>query len=197
VSPWRHSDTDSSNRFHPSGNAIQDLISSQIRGVSNVFMSNAASPGCNLYYGCPDKDYGLVKAKIATSLLGAGKLETYGAWRDANGNWQPARDYLAIGNYAMLYRAQNFSRDAAYNDFDVRLTVQEDGSAAMSVVSTRQVRDLARTDTYDGIFAVRIPKANADYTVTLELVAPGSTAAADEFTNNNKKVFRFRSYTMQ
>ena len=161
------------------------------------FIANAASPGCHLTYGCPAKDYGLVKAKIVKGIYDAGKLETASARRDANGNWLPARDYLPTGDYVVLYRAQNFSADAAYNDFDVRLTVQEDGSAAAPTVTTDRMRDLAAQEGRNGMLLLRVPKANADYTVTLELLAPGSTAAADTFTKNNKKVFRFRSYTMQ
>lgn len=50
-----------------------------------------------------------------------------------------------------------------------------------------------------GVFTINFNQANADYTVTLEArPANGFTSGArDEFSSNDKKVFKFRSYQLQ
>lgn len=170
------------------------------------------SPGCNTQSGklpadelggCPNTDFGLVGAKIDTSQSGPGRLETNSAGcmgRVENGlcdgDIVPARDYLPTGQYYVDYRVQNFSANAANDDVDIRMTVDKTinmpgSSTTERSRTTEQFRNLSVQEVRTGRFSLNIDRADADYTVTLQVVPAGGST--DGFSQNNKKVFKFRA----
>lgn len=202
---YRHSVHDGSNGFHPSGDHVRDLIRNSFIPMATSFILFSQSPGALTYMGvpfCPEHDFGLVAAKIAADTYGSGSLETYCATEN-QGVITPARDYLALGSYNLPYRVQNFSAHEHSNAVDVRLTVTRSADRAGNpdvVVSTE-------THSYSGLvlmearqshFSLNADHANSDYTVTLEArPARGFTNGThDDFSFNDKKVFKFRTYEL-
>lgn len=206
---YRAAAGDDSNGFHPSGEHVRDLIRFSFLPMAEELIRQSRAPGAPTLGGrpwldrCPSRDFGLVGAKICSERYGSGCLETYAAWANA-GAVIPARDYLAVGEYELRYRVQNFSANANYSDVDVRITVtRPDGRAGrpdVQVASAIQSwRGLAVQGARAGLFTLGIYRDSTDYTVTLEARPAGGfvSGITDGFAYNDKKVFKFRSYQFQ
>ena len=203
---YRFRADDGSNGFHPSGAHARDLVRNSFIPMATTFILFGQSPGALTYMGvpfCPEQDFGLVAAKIATATYGSGNLETYCATED-RGAITPARDYLSVGSYNVHYRVQNFSAHDHSNAVDVRLTVTRTADRAgnpdvVVFTETHSYAGLSLREARHSHFALNADRANTDYTVTLEArPARGfSSGARDDFAANDKKVFKFRSYQLQ
>ena len=206
---YRAAAHDGSNGFHPSGDHVRDLIRLNFILMAEDLIRQSRAPGAPSLGDwpwrdrCPNHDFGLVAAKISTQWYQAGSLETYAA-SENNGAITPARDYLTVGQYDLRYRVQNFSSDANRTAVDVRLTVtRPNARAGRPDVQVSSVlhswTGLQLQEGRAGRFALDIDRDNTDYTVILEArPALGFTSGVrDNFSRNDKKVFKFRSYRMQ
>jgi len=209
---YRDRANDTSNRFHPSSAHVRDLVRGSFIPMAQELIYQSRSPGCPTLGDrpwlakCPARDFGLTGAKIGPAALMLGQLESAAARCDGtvqggtcNGNIQRARNHLIAGQYRLYYRVQNFSTQAGYDDVDVRLmvahTTPEGGE---TVVSRASFSNLAVQEARTGTFMLYVDHPGADYTVTLEVRPAGgfSSGAVDGFTNNDKKVFMFRAYSL-
>ena len=190
--PYRGAVGDGSNGFHPSGDAVVDIIEQNFIPTAKFLIGHSATPGCNIQYGCPRRDFGLVGAKISTGRSSSGALETSPATRD-KGVVTPARDYLATGRYQVWYRVQNFSSNAAANQLaDVRVTI-EDGGVPVTRTTTFRLDSVNSASV--GVADLSLDRPDIDYTVTIEArpFAGFAGGGRDDFRSNDKKVFKFRS----
>lgn len=198
AAPYRFAPNDRSNGFHPSGQAgVTSLLDNSFIPLAKHFIGYAGSPECNPRLAiCPAVDFGLMGAKIAIHSLRAGAIETQPAYKLLEAGREtimPARDYLAAGRYSVYYRVQNLT--SLDREADVAVTV-EDGVAPVTVTRTYNLR--ASTGTFDRV-EFDFDGNAVDYKVTIE-VRPRHgfvTGANDDFTDNNKKIFKFRSYMVQ
>jgi hypothetical protein len=195
---YRYRDNDTSNGFHPSGEHTRDLVRRNFILMAEELIYESRSPGCPLLGQCPDRDFGLVGAKIGTNQLRAGKLISYPALRDGT-RIVPARDYLGPGYYYLDYRVQNFSRERGYDDLDVQMTVirtisRPDGSESSLSRFIQLLRDLPKRAVATGRFSLNVER-NAMYTVSLEARPAGGFMSneTDDFSKNDKKVFKFQT----
>lgn len=198
--PYRDAENDGSNGFHPSGNAVQDLIQHNFIPMAKFLTAQAATPGCNIQYGCPQRDFGLVGAKLSAGMDLSGALETAPATKKNLGIAQlitPARDYMPTGRYQVWYRVQNFSSKTAANQLaDVRVTVN---NGVLSTFQTTRFRLDGVAAAGVGFADLNVDQAGIDYAVTIEVRPSGGFGSGDrdDFRLNDKKVFKFRSYTFQ
>jgi hypothetical protein len=210
---FRYRDNDDSNRFHPSGERVRDLIRRNFIPMAVELIYQSRSPGCPTIGGfpwaarCPGRDFGLAGAKIGRSRLGAGALWTNSAGclgNVVNGQCDrapvPARDYLRAGSYTLYYRVQNFGIGQRDDDVDVKLTLTRtiqppEGSEPSVSSEIQSFSNLAKQETRTGSFALNIDTVGADYTVSLEVRPAGGfhSGARDDFNSNDKKVFKFRA----
>jgi len=196
---YRDREDDGSNGFHPSGNGVLDLIRASFLPMAEVLIQQGRSPGCPTLNGpwsayAPGHDFGLTGAKLCTDANRAGALETYGAARMGDAV-TPARDYLATGVYTLEYRVQRFG-SGTEDDVDVRVLIERNGRVVAGYLTSH--RDLSLQEVRTGRFKISVDRAFADYQVSLEARPAGGFGAGrtDDFTANDRKVFRFRSYTL-
>lgn len=193
--PYRNAANDDSNGFHPSGDGVLTLIDRSFIPMAKVLASYAGYPVCSAGASCPAVDFGLAGAKIARGYFDAGAIESQPAYRFfANGKEtiQPARDYLPVGGYSVYYRALNLTNTAG--DADVQVTI-DDGRNSTPTITTHR---LAKYSGTAASVAFEVAGDSTDYTVTIEIRPAGGfrSGVNDGFRNNNKKVFKFRSYQL-
>jgi hypothetical protein len=193
--PYRDDDRDESNGFHPSSDHVLSLIDHSFIPMARVLIQYAGYPHCAAGAGCPAQDFGLAGAKIGRGYFSAGALESQPAWKAVAKGGEtimPARDYLPTGRYSVYYRVLNFV-DAA-GDVDVEVTV-DDGVAAQR---TRRRYSLGRLAGAVDSVAFDVAGQSTEYTITVE-VRPAigfAMGIRDDFRQNDKKVFKFRSYQL-
>ena len=213
---YRYRTTDHSNRFHPSGAHVRDLIRGNFMLMAKEMIYQSRSPGCPTFSGlpwaskCPGRDFGLVGAKIGGSRLQTGLLRTNSAGclgTVVNGRCDrtpvPARDYLPVGRHQLYYRVQNFGVSHNTDDAEVRLTIVHTIHRAGSSItetssSTQTFNALAKQEAQSSYFTLDIETVGSDYTVTLEVRPAGgfNSNTHDAFDKNDKKVFKFRASQM-
>jgi hypothetical protein len=206
----RYENGDGSNGFHPSDGQTMRSLRTAVVEIGRRLIGDARSPGCyiapadappELQGGCPEHDFGFVGAKIARGgRSGRGSITTNVAGcldgeteLGCSGHLVRARDFVNAGSYTVYYRVQNFSRDAANDDVDVRLTFQSvshlaDGDIAAAPTTTRRSHTLATQEAEWGWFLVDLSAPNTDYTITLD-IRP-RVGSSDDFASNNRKVFK-------
>jgi hypothetical protein len=79
---YRNQNDVNSNRFHPSSAHRRDLIRNSFIPMAQQLIYQSRAPGCPtlndrpLPGGCPTHDFGLAGAKISSSALGVGQVES-------------------------------------------------------------------------------------------------------------------------
>ncbi|MEW5869317.1 MAG: M14 family zinc carboxypeptidase [Chloroflexota bacterium] len=206
VPPYRQFVTDSSNGWHPSGNAIWDVIDDNFIPMALHLIRQSRAPGCptkedgtydSAY--CPAVDFGLVGAKFvptAASDNAIGALESSPAhwnyWTDVS----PAWEQLTPGNYRLVFRFQNFG--AATDNVTAR--------AITKFVHCPTSVDCWEILTNTPVFEFNVPpRAARTRTIAVdlsELTGAGEwyevnlslSASGDSFAANDQKVFKFRTF---
>lgn len=205
---------DQSNAFHPSGEHVRDLIRRNFIQMAIELIYQSRSPGCPTVGGapqkahCPANDFGLVGAKIGGGGRNAGQLTTnpagcLGAIVNGVCDQAPvsARDFLRIGKHNVYFRIQNFGDRAEQANADVRLTLLStihrlDGDETSTRKEIMSFSNLSVQEAQSGSFQINVDRADADYTVMLEVRPAGGFKAGgqpDDFNPNDKKVFKFRA----
>jgi hypothetical protein len=205
---YQQSVGDGSNTFHPSGNAVNDVITDSFIPMAEHLIRQARSPGCptkedgtadSTY--CRTQDFGIVAAKIVPdgdSFYTSGALESIQAERVSWSEVYPARMQLKMGAYDLVYRAQNFSTGT--QSLKVSLTKNlvhcpspSDCWATSSLVLT----------TFNNVPAGGIVQSHFDldlnhptgegsgYTIILKIQP--AAGGSDDFSPNDEKVFKFRT----
>jgi hypothetical protein len=104
---------------------------------------------------------------------------------------------MATERHQVWYRVQNFSLSTAVNQLaDVRVTI-DNGGGQVSRTTTFRLDSV--NPAAAGSVALNVNLPDTDYTVTIEVRPSGGFAGGgpDDFRPNDKKVFKFRSYTFQ
>lgn len=202
VAPYRNFPTDSSNRYHPSGNAVWDVIEDSFIPMAEYLIRQSRSPGCpTLNNGasdssfCPQNDVGLVGAKLipsANSHNSAGVLEGYPAKWISWGQVLPSWEQLPAGEYKLVYRVQNFGASTVSPQINTTVTFvhcSSPGSCSQTVYGIMTTllnigARGARTGTLT-LDLTRLTGPGEWYEITMNLISP------DDLSENNRKVFKF------
>jgi hypothetical protein len=207
---YRYEPRDGSNGFHPSNAQMVRNLRMAVVTMARRLIGDAGSPGCYLappwapqdQNGCPDRDFGLVGAKIATGSRNRGVITTdvagcLGAQtaRGCDGDIVPARDRVPAHVYTVYYRVQNFSTVANNDIVDVRLRLSgvthgPEGDIASTPVTQRRSHTLATQEADWGWFTADLTAPNTDYTIALDVRPRTGAGVSDGFARNDKKVFR-------
>ena len=208
ISPYRQSATDTSNGFHPSGDAVyDDIIAKSFFSTAQYLIRQARAPGCPTNdtgsaepAHCPTQDHGLVSAKIIpldANWESRGVLQSIQSKRTSWSDVEPARLQLNRGVYRLVYRVQNFGDTMAGIRSAVKVSFHHcpntsdcwstDWTAA-GLWNMVGVRD-SRTGSYE-IDLSDVTGEGEWYEITLD-VTPSS--APDDFTSNNKKVIKLQT----
>jgi len=206
---------DGSNGFHPSANAVANMIDDAFVPMALYLIRQARAPGCPTDSSgaaeaayCPTKDAGLVGAKIIpmwASDDSPGVLRSLQAERTGWASVTPAREQLDWGDYRMIYRMQNFATSAA--TYVVSMTVKRWECAATgacissTVLTTSHTHTLAGRAAISDDFSMSLTQAAMQqndygdskgdhYEIILDVAPNGG--GDDDFTNNDTKVFKFQ-----
>jgi hypothetical protein len=199
---------DGSNGYHPSANAVADMIDDSFIQMGLFLIRQARAPGCPTLTGggadvayCPAEDAGLVGAKFIpsdASLDSSGVLRSIAARRSSWTDVQIAREQLDVGAYRLVYRVQNFS--TSVGNYRVSLQIRRwhcpspsDCSSSLLLSTSRLHSLAARTAASDYFSMLLTQPAYQDgeyYAATLS-VAP-SAGGDDDFTLNDEKIFKFQ-----
>jgi len=179
ASPYRNSASDSSNSWHPSSDNMERLYNDAILDLMTYVARQASSPYCplddsnvRLVAECPDKDFGLVGAKIAPALDEPGLLDYDPDTRE---------ETLPAGTQRIIFAIQNFSKLPSSTSTMLTFGVTREGGSA--VISMKPITLLPgekciETESYEF-------KAGKKYWVSI-------TLGPDDFAANNRKVFAFK-----
>jgi hypothetical protein len=215
TSMYIQSPGDGSNGFHPSANAVYDMIHDAYIPMALYLIRQARAPGCPTDSSgsaesafCPAHDAGLVGAKIIPAGYSddsPGVLRSLPAERTSWSNVTPAREQLDWGHYRLIYRVQNFSTSTAM--YHVTMTVKRWDCTATGACSSITLRTTSRLHTLEARTAesedFNLPltrpavqehsyhdSVGDHYEIILD-VAP-SEGGDDDFTLNDTKIFKFQ-----
>jgi len=208
-SPYRQSATDTSNSFHPSGDAVSDVINDSFIPMAKYLIRQSRSPGCPTandgsaeFAYCPTQDFGLVTAKLIRdddSLNSKGRLFSLPARRYSWSEIDPARMVLFRGDHKLVYRAQNFSDTTQSFKVIASVTLfycSTPTSCFSSLVPYENVHNTVPSQgAVNGIFDLDLsfPTGyNGSYTVGLRV--RDSSGNLDDFEDNDEKVFKFNTF---
>lgn len=206
-SMYIQSSGDGSNGFHPSANAVADMIDDSFIPMALNLIRQGRAPGCPTLSGggadsayCPSQDAGIVGAKFIPSDA---SFDAPGSLRSIPAkfiNWSrivPAREQLDSGSYKLVYRVQNFATAAA--SYQVKLTLNlwhctdpDSCSSTLKGIDTKTHALAAReadNDSFSLRFADPAYQDGDWYEAILEVMPAGG--GTDGFTLNDKKVFKF------
>jgi hypothetical protein len=205
---YQQSPGDGSNTFHPSGNAVEDVITDSFIPMAEHLIRQARAPGCPTQEDgtadstyCPSQDFGIVAAKLlldSASSYAAGALESIPAERVSWSEVNPARVQLKMGAYDLLYRAQNFSTGT--QSMRVWLTVNlvhcpspSDcwGSSSLEYSTFLNVPAGGVVQDHFDVDLDHPTGEGSGYTITLH-VRPAA-GSADDFSPNDEKVFKLKT----
>lgn len=206
---------DGSNGFHPSANAVHNMINDAFVPMGLYLIRQARAPGCPTASNasaesayCPALDAGLIGAKIIpyqASDDSPGVLRSVQAQRASWSDVTPALEQLDTGVYRVIYRVQNFSTTSA--TYSVTMTVNRWTAAASGTRTSTPLFSINRLHTLAGRTAAsddfdlllfqpaqqRFSYADTvgdHYEIVLE-VAP-SAGGSDGFGSNDSKIFKFQ-----
>ncbi len=199
---WQFAPQDGSNSFHPSAEAVQLLIHKAFIPMAEYLIEQAAAPCCVTKTndrgnstpeanGYQPGDVGILAAKIGVDPGAPGTLRSYPATQSRiNGRdtVTAAQDYLHSGRAAVYYWIQNYGKAASPCIVRIHVQSRKQGAAGpwKTVESvTRPAGSLAPLEKRFDQVPIRIG-ANSEYQVTVTVAGP-----RDQFTQNNRKVFRF------
>jgi hypothetical protein len=205
---YRWQPDDGSNGFHPSHAQTVSNLAQAVVFMARRLIGDADSPGCYMAppwaaqddNGCPERDFGLVGAKIATLSTRLGVITTnvagcLGETTDlgCDGRIVPARDYVPARTYNVYYRVQSFSSRADNDEASVQLRVSStthfpEGDVSTPPITQSRSHTLAPQEAQWGMFPVDVSTPNTDYKLTLEVRPRGGSH--DRFSRNDKKVFK-------
>jgi len=199
---------DGSNGFHPSANAVMDMIDDSFIPLALYLTRQARAPGCPTQPSgaadtayCPLQDAGLVGAKFIpsdASLDSPGALRSLPAVRSNWSNVTPARELLSAGAYNLVYRLQNFSFVAA--DYRVYLSVNlwhcpsPDDCTSSPIMTTSRLHLLSSREAESDSFLLVLSQAaylSGDWYEVILDVQP-SAGGDDDFTLNDQKIYQFQ-----
>jgi hypothetical protein len=215
TSMYIQSPGDGSNGFHPSANAVADMIDDAFEPMALYLIRQARAPGCPTNSSgsaeavyCPASDAGLVGAKIipaSASDDSEGVLQSVQAERTSWSSVTPASEQLGWGYYRMIYRVQNFSTTAA--TYTVSMMVKRweclsSGACSSSILlSTSRPHTLSAREAESDDFSFLLNRTAVQefsysdsvgdhYEIILDVSPYGG--GDDDFTKNDTKIFKFR-----
>jgi len=208
-SMYIQSPNDGSNGFHPSANAVADMIDDSFIPMALYLIRQGRAPGCPTQSGgtadsayCPANDAGLVGAKFIpsdASLDSPGVLRSLAAHRTSWDDVQIARQQLDVGAYRLVYRIQNFATTEA--DYQTHLVIRrwhcpEGSSCSSSILLVdynihQNLPGRSAANDYFSILLTQPAYLEGDwYEATLDVEPFGG--GSDDFWNNDQKVFKFQ-----
>ncbi|HSP97737.1 MAG TPA: M14 family zinc carboxypeptidase, partial [Candidatus Dormibacteraeota bacterium] len=178
---YENSSGDGSNSFHPSSDKMKSLWEDAIRDLFLYVIRQARSPQCpvddsgnRLDAQCLGNDLGLVGAKLAAAEDEPGLLDYDAATRE---------EILPHGTHRVVFAVQNFSASPGTPlTGHAWVFITKDGALTSETV------DISLSPGQRQVYSVSHDFEPGVYRVQITLIPD----QADDFSNNNTKIFAFR-----